>query len=125
MAAWTDDELDRLGEAEELRVAGRRQDGSLREPVIIWAVRVGDDLYVRSVRGPDGAWFKGVQVRHEGWIGSGGVERDVTFEDVDPTDAVNEGIDAAYAQKYGAGTRDVLAITNDRARSTTLRVVPA
>jgi hypothetical protein len=125
MAAWTDDELDRLGAEEELRIAGRRQDGSLRDPVIIWAVRVGDDLYVRSVRGPAGAWFRGVLVRHEGWISSGGVERDVTFEDVDPADAVNEGIDAAYAQKYGAGTTDVLAITNDRARSTTLRVVPA
>lgn len=124
MAAWTDDELDRLGREEELRIAGRRQDGSLRGPVIIWAVRVGGDLYVRSVRGPAGAWFKGVLARHEGWISSGGVERDVTFEHVDAADAVNEPIDAAYADKYGAGTTDVLAITNDLARSTTLKVLP-
>ncbi|MFN2107909.1 MAG: DUF2255 family protein [Candidatus Promineifilaceae bacterium] len=38
-----------MGNAEELRIASLRSDGTLRKPVIIWVVRVGDDLYVRSV----------------------------------------------------------------------------
>jgi hypothetical protein len=124
VTAWTTEELERLGRARELRIAGRRQDGSLRDPVIIWAVRSGDDVYVRSVRGAAGAWFKGVLVRHEGWISSGGVERDVVVEDVDAADPVNDRIDEAYAEKYGAGSNSVRAITNDAARATTLRVSP-
>ena len=53
--------------AQEVRVAGTRTDGSLRNPVIVWAVRVGDDLYTRSVNGPDAAWFRGTRARqHHG-----------------------------------------------------------
>jgi hypothetical protein len=42
-------------------------------------VRLGDDLYVRSVYGRTGAWFRGTQVRHEGHIWAGGVDKDVTL----------------------------------------------
>jgi hypothetical protein len=124
MAGWTADELDRLGREGELRIAGRRADGSLRDPVIIWAVRAGDDLYVRSVRGASGGWYRGVIARHEGRIDSAGIERDVAFEDVPDGDPVQEALDRAYADKYGAGSSDVRAITTDSARSTTLKVVP-
>jgi len=55
MAGWTDDELDRIDAQDELQIAGRRRDGWLRDPVIIWMVRDGDELYVRSVNGPDAA----------------------------------------------------------------------
>jgi hypothetical protein len=124
MAAWTNDELERLGAARELRIAGRRADGSLRRPVIIWAVRIGDDIYVRSVRGPAGGWFRGVLERHEGWIDSGGVEKDVVFEDVDPADPLNDRMDQAYADKYGAGSSSVLAMLTEDVRLTTLKVSP-
>jgi hypothetical protein len=124
MTAWTTDELERLGRARELRIAGRRADGSLRDLVIIWAVRDGDDVYVRSVRGATGAWYRGVLVRHEGRIDSGGVEKDVVFEDVGADDPANDRIDSAYADKYGAGSSSVRAITSPAARETTLRVLP-
>jgi hypothetical protein len=42
--AWSPDELDRIGGAEELQIAARRRDGSLRRPVPIWVVRVTDHL---------------------------------------------------------------------------------
>ena len=65
----------------------------------IWVVRHGDDLYVRSVNGRTSAWFRGTQVRHEGHIQAGGVEKDVTFmEESDP--GINDQIDAAYRTKY-------------------------
>ena len=79
MTTWTKDELDRIGNAEELQIASLRSDGTLRKPVTIWVVRVGDDLYVRSVNGRNSAWFRGVLTRHEGRIWAGGVEKDVTF----------------------------------------------
>jgi hypothetical protein len=83
MTAWTSDELAKIGNAEELELASRRRDASLREPVTIWVVRHGDDLYVRSWRGPTGRWGRGAQQTHEGHIRAGGVDKDVTFADAD------------------------------------------
>ena len=73
MSVWTSAELDKIGSAEELEIAPLRQDGTLRKPVIIWVVCVGDELYVRSYRGRDSAWFRGVQVQHAGHISASGV----------------------------------------------------
>ena len=108
-AAWTKDQLDRLGEAQEIRVAGRRRDGSLRRPVIVWAVRVGDDLFTRSVNGADAAWFRGTRVRREGHICADGVQ---------------DALDAAYRRKYGQYPGPVAAITSPPAHATTLKLVP-
>jgi hypothetical protein len=44
MTAWTNEELTRIGTAEELQIAPRRRDGTLRIPRTIWVVRHGDDL---------------------------------------------------------------------------------
>ena len=85
MTAWTSDELNKIERAEELQIASLRRDGTLRKSLPIWVVRVGDDLYVRSMNGRTAAWFRGVQERHEGHIRAGGVDRDVTFvEESDP-----------------------------------------
>ena len=73
MTTWTDTDLAHFGDAQEVRIAGMRRDGSLRSPVIVWVVRVGDELYTRSVNGPDAAWFRGVQLRHRGQLSAGGV----------------------------------------------------
>src|ERR1700675_3054518 len=61
MTQWKGDQLDKVGRAEEVQIASIRRDGTLRKPVTIWAVRQGDDLYVRSVRGRSGNWFRGTQ----------------------------------------------------------------
>jgi hypothetical protein len=49
MPGWTPGELDRIGRADELELASERRNGSLRDPVTMWVVRDGDDLYVRSM----------------------------------------------------------------------------
>ncbi len=123
MTAWTNDELTRIGEAQELQIAPARRDGSLRNPVTIWVVRVGDDLYVRSWRGRGGAWYRAAQASHEGRIGAGGVEKDVTFvEETDP--GINDEIDAAYRTKYRRSSSYVPPMLSPEARETTLRLVP-
>jgi hypothetical protein len=76
MSGWTAEELDEIGAADELEIAALRPDGSLRRSTTIWVVRVGDDLYVRSYRGREGAWFRSVLRRPEGRIRAGGVDRD-------------------------------------------------
>jgi hypothetical protein len=75
MGAWTNDELSTIEAAEELEISPRWRDGTLRDPVTIWVVRHGDDLYVRSVNGRGSSWFRGAQVRHDGRVRAGGVEK--------------------------------------------------
>lgn len=123
MTAWTNDELEKIGNAEELRLAGRKADGTLRKPVIIWVVRVGDDLYVRSVNGRTSAWFRGVLVMGNGRIWAGGVEKDVIFVE-EPNPAVNDRIDAAYLSKYRHYPQWVAPMVIPTAQATTIKLQP-
>ena len=123
MTTWTSDELTKIGTAEELEIASLRRDGTLRNPVTIWVVRHGDDLYVRSVNGRTAAWFRGTQVRHEGHIRAGGVDKDVTFVEADPD--INDQIDAAYRTKYRRYAASIINhIVSPAARSATIKLVP-
>jgi hypothetical protein len=123
MTTWTSDELNKIGRAEELQIASLRGDGTLRNPVIIWVVRLGDDLYVRSVYGRTSAWFRGVQARHEGRIRAGGIEKDVTFVDADPD--INDQIDAAYRTKYRRYAASIInSILSPEAKAATIKLVP-
>lgn len=74
MAAWTDDELQRISDSDELEIAAVRRDGTLRGGRPIWVVRVADDRRridrtkgelvqltrnsLDTIRGPDD-WFTG------------------------------------------------------------------
>ena len=123
MTTWMSDELKKIGTAEELQIASLRQDGTLRNPVTIWVVRVGDDLYVRSVNGRGSAWFRGIQTRYEGHIRAGGVDKDVTF--VEETDSdVNDQIDAAYTTKYRRYASIAKSMTTPVVRAATIKLVP-
>ncbi|MFF9808243.1 DUF2255 family protein [Streptomyces coeruleorubidus] len=122
MTTWTSDELDRIAEADELEMAPLRRDGTLRQPVPIWVVRDGEDVYVRSFRGTGGAWWRTARASRVGHIRAGGVAKDVTFADV-PDDEINDRVDTAYRTKYGryggAYVDPMVA-----ARATTLRLIP-
>jgi hypothetical protein len=122
MSTWTSDELDRIGTAEELEIASLRRDGTLRNPVTIWVVRHGADLYVRSVNGRTSSWFRGAQGRHEAHIEAGGLDKDVLLVE---TDEMNNEIDAAYRSKYRRFAESVVgSIVSPEARAATLRLVP-
>jgi hypothetical protein len=124
MTTWTSDELNKIGTAEELQIASLRRDGTLRNPVTIWVVRLGDDLYVRSYKGRTSAWFRGTQARHEGHIQAGGIEKDVTFvEEADPN--LNDQIDAAYRAKYRRYAASYVdPMVSPEARAATIKLVP-
>lgn len=57
MTDWTAKDLDVIGAADKLSIALVRPDGSLRPYATIWVVRVSDEWYVRSYRGPLAAGF--------------------------------------------------------------------
>jgi len=123
MTGWTNDELTKIEAADELQIASLRRDGTRRNPTTIWVVRLGDDLYVRSVNGRTAAWFRGTQVRREGHIRAGGVGRDVSF--VDPDQDIGDQVDAAYRTKYRRYAASIVnSVLTPEARSATIRLVP-
>jgi hypothetical protein len=77
MSTWTNDELQRIADADELEIAPVRRNGELRRATPIWVVRAGDELYVRSWRGDDGSWYQAARASGEGHISAGGIDRDV------------------------------------------------
>jgi hypothetical protein len=124
MAAWTADELDRIGRATEVAVASRRADGTLSPYVTIWGVRSGDDIYIRSAYGPGNGWYRRAKARQAGRIRAGGVERDVQFAEAAAN--AHPAIDAAYHAKYDRyGPKIVGTVVGPSAAAVTLRVVPA
>lgn len=124
MTAWDPSELDRVGRVDEVRVASRREDGSLRPFVTIWAVRLADALYVRSAHGYGNPWFQRALTSGAGRIRAGGVEWDVAFEV--PGHEVADAVTAAYHAKYDRyGPRIVGSVVSPEAVRSTLRVLPA
>lgn len=123
-ATWTEQDLAEFERQDEVDIAPRRADGTLAKPRVVWAVRVDDEVYLRSVNGSEGAWYRTTRASREGHISTGTVDRDVAFADVDPGDAIGERIDAAYRAKYRRFPGPVASITAPKARATTLRMTP-
>jgi hypothetical protein len=122
MIAWTEEELGRIGEAQELQLTSERPDGTFRPYVTMWVVRVDDQLYVRSAYGPDNPWFRRAKASGVGRIGAGGLERDVTFAEAA---LVHVDIDAAYHAKYDRyGPEIVGTVVGPPAHDVTIRLVP-
>ncbi|WP_250004180.1 DUF2255 family protein [Actinoplanes sp. M2I2] len=121
--AWNSDELARIGGADELEIASRRDDGTLRPYVTIWVVRAGDQLYVRSAYGTENGWFRRARAAGAGRIRAGGVERDVTFADASAADP--GPIDRVYHEKYDHyGPKYVDPVVGAKAAEATLALIP-
>jgi len=124
MAAWTQDELERINDSDELEIAAARKNGGLRSPRPIWVVRVGDDLYVRAAYGSGSGWHRAAQASGRAHISAGGVQKDVAVEVADAT--ANDQVDAAYRSKYGGRYASIVeSITGEEHRASTLRLMPA
>jgi len=123
VTTWAADQLDRIGGAQEIGLASRRPDGSLRPYVTMWVVRAGDGLYVRSAYGPDNPWYQRATASGVGRLQAGGTEQDVTFA---PADAhAQDEIDAAYHAKYDRyGPRIVGSVTGPASHAVTVRLLP-
>lgn len=64
-AGWPAEVLELLAAEEEVRVETTRADGSSRRTTI-WVVVDGDDVFIRSVRGERGRWFRDLRARPSG-----------------------------------------------------------
>ena len=121
---FTPDELERVGAAEELRISSVRPDGTDRPFVTIWAVRVGDHIYIRSAYGTGNPWFRRAVAWGMGRIQAGGVDREVSFTRVESDDAVvQQAVDAAFHAKYDRhGPAIVGTVVGPASHQATLRL---
>jgi hypothetical protein len=115
--------LQSVGAAEELQIASRRHDETLRPYVTIWVVRSGDEIYVRSAHGTENPWYQRALTSGTGRIRAAGIERDVNITRA--RDADQAAIDAAYHTKYDRhGPRIVNTVIGQSAAQTTLHLTP-
>lgn len=114
--------LDHLGDVEEIRIGVRRPDGSTRS-VPIWVVRAGDDIYVRSVRGPEGGWYRRLRANPDGEVRDGRHRHLVRAEPVTDAGTLDQ-VTGAYRSKYG-GSPFVRPLLGEPSIEATLRLDPA
>jgi hypothetical protein len=116
------DALQHLADVEEIYIGVRRPDGSTRS-VPIWVVQVDDHIYVRSVRGPKGGWYRRLRANPEGEVRDGEHRHLVHAEVVTDAGTLAE-VTGAYATKYG-GSPFVRPLLEGPSVDATLRLDPA
>ncbi|QKE85147.1 DUF2255 family protein [Arthrobacter sp. NEB 688] len=124
MPDWTTRALHDIGRAEEVQLATRREDGSLRRPRIIWAVINGDRVFIRSTNGVTADWYRAATLTGSGQLVAGRAAHDVTFTHVDDGAALDLA-DAGYRAKYGRYVSIVDHLEESGPRAATLEVHPA
>src|ERR1035437_6897968 len=78
--AWSREELERIGRAEELEIATKRPDGTMLRWVPIWVVGIGDQVYVRTWHRRENGWFGRVVSSGRARVRVTGLEVDVVVE---------------------------------------------
>jgi hypothetical protein len=114
----------RVGQAEEIELDTRADASAPTKRTTTWIVADRSNLYVRSVRGPEGKWYQRVQHNPTATLYAGGQTLTVRLAPV--TDATEiDRVSTAYRQKYAADATSVQAMVAPVTLPTTLKVVPA
>jgi hypothetical protein len=125
-SSWTPHDLQRVNASDELVIAVRRADGTLRSGVPIWVVCVDQHVYVRTwYRRPNG-WFGHALRSRRAHIQVSDLRADVTIADLgEGTTELRGAIDNAYRTKYASnGSSTIVQMVSDTAAATTLRLEP-
>jgi hypothetical protein len=123
MTGWRADDLIAIGTAESAQVAPDSEDGAPGRAATIWVVRVGNDLYIRSYRGPVARWYRRALRGRRGTIRISTLELRVRFDNAEAD--VQPQINEAYRTKYAAHSSDYLRrMVGPAAVATTLRLQP-
>ena len=122
MTGWAPDELRKIAEADDLKIAPFREDGvTYGTPTWIWSVAVDGDLYVRAYNGQASTWHRAALGQRAGRIIAADMTKEVAFDPADET--VSDRVDEAYRVKYHANSY-LASMISARARSATVKVTP-
>jgi hypothetical protein len=98
--SWTPEQLKRIDESDELQIASWRADGTRRQWVPIWVVRVDRQVYVRTWHRRPTGWFGHVLDSHRARVRVPGLEADVVVDDVgEGPGKLRASVDEAYRAK--------------------------
>jgi hypothetical protein len=122
MSAWSNEELRKIAESDDLHISPFREDGkTYGTPTWIWSITVDGALYVRGYNGQKSRWYNAAVRQRAGRIAAAGMTKEVAFERVDGP--INDDIDDAYREKY-KGSPYLAPMISERARSATVRISP-
>jgi hypothetical protein len=122
MAQWSDDELKKIGESDDLHVSPFRDDGTTYgTPTWVWSVVVDGALYVRPYNGEKSRWYQAAIKQKAGRITAAGLTKEVSFELAE--DDVKDAVDEAYKTKY-LPSAYVKPMIGHRVRAVTVRISP-
>jgi hypothetical protein len=120
--AWSQDELHKIAESDDLHISPFREDGvTYGTPTWIWSVAVDGALYVRGYNGQKSRWYKAAIRQKAGRIIAAGITKEVMFEKTEGP--INDRIDDAYRAKYKRSSY-LAPMISERARSATVRITP-
>jgi hypothetical protein len=114
-----------LDETGEVRIETRRDENAPEHRTIIWVVTFGGDVFVRSVRGPRGRWYREVSANPAAALHVG--DRRIPVRAVSEDDeATIERVSEAYRSKYEeSAPGPTRAMVRPETLPTTLRLEPA
>jgi hypothetical protein len=119
---WSNHDLRKIAEADDLRVSPFRDDGATYgTPTWIWSVAVDGSLYARAYSGRNSRWYQAAACQKAGQIIAAGLTKEVAFEPVEGP--INDRIDDAYRTKY-RGSPYLSSMVGRSARSATVRIMP-
>ena len=122
MTAWAKNELQKLGDTDDLHISPFREDGrTYGTPTWIWSVAVDGALYVRAYNGKASRWYQAASKQKAGRITAAGMTKDVVFAPVDGP--LLDRIDEAYRLKY-RDSRYLEPMIGTRARAATMEIRP-
>jgi hypothetical protein len=114
-------ELRHLADVEEITIGFRLPDGSAGSRPI-WVVQAGDEVFVRSIRGRRGGWYRRLRADPDGEVRDGGHTHPVRAEPVSDPATIAQ-VTQAYVDKYG-GSPYVRPLLEEPGIGATLRLVP-
>ena len=117
--------LNLLDETDELYIETSRDADSPDYRTIIWAVVVGDEVFMRSVRGRKGRWYQRISAHPEGALLVGDTlipVRAAPATDAATVDAVSEAFRSKYEHAWPGPTA---GIVRPEVLPTTLKLSPA
>jgi hypothetical protein len=123
--AFDRETLQLLDETQEVRVETRRDEDAPVHRTIIWVVTVDGDVFVRSVRGDRGRWYREVSANPSAALHVG--DRRIPVRAVPVTDEPTvEAVSEAYWSKYGRiAPGPTRAMVRPETLPTTLKLEPA
>jgi hypothetical protein len=123
--SFDDETLGLLDETDEVHIETRRDPDSPEHRTIVWVVVVEGEVYVRSVRGQKGRWYREISSNPEGALHVGDERIPVhatSATDEATVDAVSDAIRSKYVESWPGPTA---AMLRPEVLPTTLKLLPA